>query len=91
MLTANLDIDSKAIEELYDLFFKEVLIVNRRYQRKLVWSIDEKRALISSIIEAYPIPFITFCQSRREQRDSGWNAASRSDHELHRTALRFRG
>jgi hypothetical protein len=60
MLTANLDIDSKAIEELYDLFFKEVLIVNRRYQRKLVWSIDEKRALISSIIEAYPIPLLLF-------------------------------
>ncbi|WP_219906557.1 DUF262 domain-containing protein [Photobacterium phosphoreum] len=56
----NLDIDSKAIEDLYNWYDKEVLIVNRRYQRKLVWSLDEKKALISSIISEYPIPLLLF-------------------------------
>lgn len=60
MLNANLDIDSKSIEELYEWYANEVLIVNRRYQRKLVWSIDEKKALISSILASYPIPLLLF-------------------------------
>lgn len=37
-----LDIDSKTIEELYDWYISENLLVNRRYQRKLVWGISEK-------------------------------------------------
>ncbi len=36
-----LDIDSKTIEELYDWYISENLLVNRRYQRKLVWGIDQ--------------------------------------------------
>ncbi|UYF96572.1 DUF262 domain-containing protein [Rhodococcus aetherivorans] len=34
------------------------LMVNRRYQRKLVWTLDEKRELIQSIRKNYPIPSI---------------------------------
>lgn len=60
MLNANLDIDSKAIEELYEWYSNGILIVNRRYQRKLVWSIDEKKSLVSSILAAYPIPLLLF-------------------------------
>ncbi|WP_298440996.1 DUF262 domain-containing protein [uncultured Ferrimonas sp.] len=60
MLNANVDIDSKSIEDLFDWYNKEILIVNRRYQRKLVWSLEEKQALISSIISNYPIPLILF-------------------------------
>ncbi|MEZ9254464.1 DUF262 domain-containing protein [Vibrio cyclitrophicus] len=71
MLNANVDIDSKSIEELYDWYKKEVLIVNRRYQRKLVWSLEEKKALISSILESYPIPLLLFVriQDSREILD----------------------
>lgn len=55
-----LDIDSKTIEELYDWYISENLLVNRRYQRKLVWGISEKVALISSILKEYPIPLLLF-------------------------------
>lgn len=55
-----LDIDSKTIEELYDWYISENLLVNRRYQRKLVWGIDEKVSLISSILREYPIPLLLF-------------------------------
>lgn len=60
MINENLDIDSKMVEDLFDWYTKKQLIVNRRYQRKLVWSISEKRALVSSIIEQYPIPLLLF-------------------------------
>ncbi|NBJ32271.1 DUF262 domain-containing protein [Serratia fonticola] len=60
MIKDNLDIDSKSIEELYSWYLDGSLIVNRRYQRKLVWSLNEKVSLISSIIEQYPIPLLLF-------------------------------
>ncbi len=49
-----------SISFLYDLYRKEKLIVNRRYQRKLVWTRTEKEALIKSILLKYPIPLILF-------------------------------
>lgn len=60
MLNALLDIDSKSIEELFEWYNKSILIVNRRYQRKLVWSIEEKKSLISSILSDYPVPLLLF-------------------------------
>lgn len=35
-----------------------MFLVNRRYQRKLVWTIEEKRAFVDSIIRGYPVPLI---------------------------------
>ncbi len=49
MANENLDIDSKTAEELYEWYLDDKLIINRRYQRKLVWSLEEKTALISSM------------------------------------------
>lgn len=56
MANENLDIDSKTAEELYEWYLDDKLIINRRYQRKLVWSLEEKTALISSMTQQYPIP-----------------------------------
>ena len=50
-ISNNLNIDSKTVEEIFSWYIDGNLIVNRRYQRKLVWSINEKRSLISSILE----------------------------------------
>lgn len=44
--------------EAYELHRKEMLLVNRRYQRKLVWTISEKQKLIDSILSKYPVPLI---------------------------------
>ena len=37
--------------------------MNRRYQRKLVWSIEEKASFIDSIIKSYPVPLILLAES----------------------------
>ena len=46
------------IMEAYELYRNNKLFINRRYQRKLVWSQQEKKDLIDSIILQYPIPLI---------------------------------
>lgn len=47
-----------SIMELYRWYRENKLLVNRRYQRKLVWTLYEKKALINSILLGYPIPLI---------------------------------
>lgn len=46
------------ISEAYRLYRSEKLLVNRRYQRKLVWTEAEKVKLVDSILKGYPIPLI---------------------------------
>ena len=48
------------IMEAYELYRNNKLFINRRYQRKLVWSQQEKKDLVESIILKYPIPLILF-------------------------------
>jgi Protein of unknown function DUF262 len=49
-----------SVQEAYREYKDGNFIVNRRYQRKLVWSLDEKRKLVDSILHNYPIPLILF-------------------------------
>lgn len=52
----NLLVQSLTIEKLYKYYKDEKLLVNRRYQRKLVWTVEEKEAFIDSISIDYPVP-----------------------------------
>ncbi|KEJ00168.1 hypothetical protein N494_03975 [Clostridium botulinum A2B7 92] len=52
-----------SIMEAYELFRKDKLFVNRRYQRKLVWTMQEKQSLVESIIKKYPIPLILLAEN----------------------------
>ncbi|WP_182177897.1 GmrSD restriction endonuclease domain-containing protein [Methylobacterium radiotolerans] len=45
-----------SIQSLYRSFRDGSLIVNRQYQRKLVWTVAEKQKLIDSILKDYPLP-----------------------------------
>ncbi|HVI54520.1 MAG TPA: DUF262 domain-containing protein [Luteibacter sp.] len=47
-----------SVQSLYAWFRDNKLFVNRRYQRKLVWTLDEKQRLIESILNKFPIPAI---------------------------------
>ncbi len=47
-----------AVQQLYRDYRTGKLIVNRRYQRKLVWTKDEKASLVESVLLGYPIPLI---------------------------------
>lgn len=47
-----------SIQEAYRNYSEGKFLVNRKYQRKLVWTVDEKEYLIDSIINDLPIPLI---------------------------------
>lgn len=51
-----------SVQEAYRLFRDDSLLVNRRYQRKLVWTVSEKELLIESILDGYPIPLILLAE-----------------------------
>ena len=55
---------TESITTLYRWYTKGNLIVNRRYQRKLVWTLEEKQKLIQSVIDNYPIPPLFFLRER---------------------------
>ncbi|MBK1617583.1 hypothetical protein CKO42_03765 [Lamprobacter modestohalophilus] len=47
-----------SVQEAYRNYRDGKLIVNRKYQRKLVWNLFEKQSLVDSIMKDYPIPLI---------------------------------
>ena len=49
-----------SIQEAYREYRDGNFIVNRRYQRKLVWTLEEKKRLVDSIVQGYPIPLFLF-------------------------------
>ncbi|EPA1791281.1 DUF262 domain-containing protein [Escherichia coli] len=52
----HLNIRGEPIQSVYSEYRKGKYIVNRRYQRKLVWSLPEKQRFIDSLIKQYPVP-----------------------------------
>ena len=59
---AELSSQATSIQTIYAMFSDEKLFVNRRYQRKLVWTLEEKQKLIESIQKQYPIPAILIAE-----------------------------
>ena len=55
---SKLDIKPETVESVYTLYRKRMLLVNRKYQRKLVWTIEEKEKFIDSLQKSLPIPLI---------------------------------
>lgn len=60
------------IPELYRLYRTGKLIVNRRYQRKLVWTKEEKASLVESVLLDYPIPLILLGEVKLSDGDSAF-------------------
>lgn len=57
-----------SIQEAYRLYRDDKIEVNRKYQRKLVWTLSEKQSLIDSIINDYPIPLILLAEEKGKSR-----------------------
>ena len=52
----NVMVKGEYIQEIYNWYEEGMLVVNRKYQRKLVWSLEEKCQLIDTIMRNYPVP-----------------------------------
>lgn len=51
-----LSIKSMTVNQVYSLYVERKLKVNRQYQRKLCWTIEEKRNFIDTVSNGYPVP-----------------------------------
>ncbi len=52
-----------SLQEAYRNYSEGKFLVNRKYQRKLVWTVDEKEYLIDSVVNDLPIPLILLAQT----------------------------
>lgn len=55
------------ITEAYRDYKNGKFIINRKYQRKLVWTVEEKQNLIDSIMRGYPIPLILLAHTKDDK------------------------
>lgn len=62
--TQDLTVKGESIERLYTQYRERRYLVNRRYQRKLVWTLDEKISFIDSIRRGFPVPIVLFAEAR---------------------------
>ena len=63
---AELSSQQTSIQSIFSWYSEDKLYVNRRYQRKLVWTLLEKQKLVESIIKKYPIPAILIAEREEE-------------------------
>lgn len=60
---AELVSQATVIQSLYGMYREGRIFVNRKYQRKLVWTLEEKQRLVESIIRKYPIPAVLVAEN----------------------------
>ena len=65
-----LSIRGESVQRIYSYYRNRHLIVNRKYQRKLVWNVDEKRAFIESVFRGYPVPLFLFAEVTAKDKSS---------------------
>lgn len=61
------NVNNVPILMFYENYIKNKYIVNRRYQRKLVWSTSSKRKFIDSLVNGFPIPLILCVENKDAQ------------------------
>ncbi|MCW2952764.1 MAG: hypothetical protein JWQ48_1934 [Conexibacter sp.] len=61
-----LSVQGESLQRLYSQYTQGLFLVNRRYQRKLVWAVEEKAKLIDSVLKRLPIPLILLAESTHE-------------------------
>ncbi|MDT7914705.1 GmrSD restriction endonuclease domain-containing protein [Clostridium perfringens] len=66
----DLTVRSENIQRVFRYYIENRLLVNRRYQRKLVWSIEEKSAFIDSLIKGYPVPLILLAEINENNKST---------------------
>jgi uncharacterized protein with ParB-like and HNH nuclease domain len=58
-----LTVRGESVETTYRNFRQAKYWVNRRYQRKLIWTMEEKQGFIDSLIRGFPVPIVLLAES----------------------------
>lgn len=67
VMTQDLTVKGESIERVYSFYSSGRYRVNRRYQRKLIWTMDEKKSFIDSISRGYPVPIVLLAENRQQE------------------------
>ena len=60
-------VEKETIESVYNNYCNHEYMINRRYQRKLVWQTKEKQALVDTILNNFPLPQFLFAEITIEE------------------------
>lgn len=71
-MQGNLSIKGMPVQAIYSQCIAGKFIINRRYQRKLVWGIEEKEKFIDSLLNGFPIPMIIAANYRKSDNESAF-------------------
>lgn len=66
----DLTVKGESVERVFGNYQARQYMVNRRYQRKLVWTLDEKRRFIDSLRSGFPVPIVLLAE-RKGTSDHG--------------------
>lgn len=69
-METNISSKPESIQIVYDWYKSNKLIVNRKYQRKLVWTIEEKQAFIDSIYQQFSVPLFLLAATKHQGKDA---------------------
>ena len=61
-----------SVQALYRAYRDGQLVVNRQYQRKLVWTVAEKQRLIDSILKDFPLPLFLLAETQPTKGKPVW-------------------
>lgn len=67
MIKSELLIRNENIQHIFDWYNAGQFMVNRKYQRKLVWTLEEKQNLINSIANNFPIPLFLLAKNENNE------------------------
>lgn len=66
----DLTVKGESIERVYGNYVDHRYLVNRRYQRKLIWTLPEKVAFIDSMLRGYPVPIVLLAENRNREHNA---------------------
>lgn len=64
-----LDVKGTYILDMFIRYQKNILYINRKYQRKLVWTLEEKQDFINTILHHYPVPIFLLVKYKLENNE----------------------
>lgn len=65
----NLSINKESIQRVYEWYVQGKFWVNRKYQRKLVWTIEEKADFMDSISRQYSVPLFLLADDSKNDKN----------------------
>jgi hypothetical protein len=65
----DLSVQGESVQRVFGFYRQKKLMVNRRYQRKLVWTLEEKQAFIDSLLKGFPVPIFLLAETKHKDNN----------------------